>query len=595
MNKFGWCRPLLLSGISLGAEKIAEGFAQGHEGAIGIAVATGTVVAGAVGHFLLHVAHSEREKEERGRLALRNHHIRRGMVIALRRALTAVPKPPGDVYPELFKSWDEALESAATNENALEHLFPAEQFLEDHWNATNPYSPNQEGDARAVADLLREWLIPDQSLYNRWSKEEALELAKQVLPHYCRVFAEDLVEPDGLLNQAFMVKGINEIRALAQITFHLLQGMRAETRSNHDEVMLALGEIAGYIVRPPATTVEEIRWDIPVPRSFVGRDDYLIALHEDITIARGAPLAITGIAGMGKTETAKEYGKRFRKEYSAGFWVTADSPTNLVSSFAKIARNLLLPEKDNQDIEFVAKAAKRWLERNNGWLLVLDNAESMVNVETWLPEPTCQDGKQGHLLITTQMAAITNLADGRELKPMTPQEGANFLIRRGKLADPTEADWAAASQLSIELQGLPLALEYAGAFIEGSGYSIREYLDLYLKSGPELRAVALNNVNRGPVTETFSLVFSKLSERAKEIVRLCAFLSADFIPEEIIRAAAISDLAFAQAVMDAGRFSILPRDSHERALSIHRLVQAVTTDLLNTEERRSYAQRAVDL
>ena len=37
------------------------------------------------------------------------------------------------------------------------------------------------------------------------------------------IFADDLVDPDGLLNQSFTVKGINEIRAFTQQAFPLLQ------------------------------------------------------------------------------------------------------------------------------------------------------------------------------------------------------------------------------------------------------------------------------------------------------------------------------------------------------------------------------------
>ena len=39
----------------------------------------------------------------------------------------------------------------------------------------------------------------------------------------CVIFADDLVDPDGLLNQSFTVKGINEIRAFTQQAFPLLQ------------------------------------------------------------------------------------------------------------------------------------------------------------------------------------------------------------------------------------------------------------------------------------------------------------------------------------------------------------------------------------
>src|ERR1700746_2539287 len=98
-------------------------------------------------------------------------------------------------------------------DDALDLFFPADQFAESHWNATNPYSPNPEQDAQALADILREWLIPDKTLHDRWTEADALEFARRALPFYRQAFAADLAKPDGLLSQAFTVKGINQIRA----------------------------------------------------------------------------------------------------------------------------------------------------------------------------------------------------------------------------------------------------------------------------------------------------------------------------------------------------------------------------------------------
>jgi hypothetical protein len=105
-------------------------------------------------------AHSQHEaqhdEQERQALSARNHHLRRGMTLALRRALKQarleIRNLPAAVYDPLFASWDHLLTQAGTDADALERLFTVE-FAEPHWEATNPYSPNPDEDAQALADV----------------------------------------------------------------------------------------------------------------------------------------------------------------------------------------------------------------------------------------------------------------------------------------------------------------------------------------------------------------------------------------------------------------------------------------------------------
>src|SRR5579859_6573752 len=154
MKKPAWLQTLLLSGLAVGLSKFAEA-AHGHENPLVVAAIAGAVAMEVVGHFLIHQAHGQREEVKRREQAARNHQVRPGMAAALRRALNKVPKPPGDLYAALTKSWDDALKLAVENDDALEYFFPAEQFAESHWSATNPYSPNPDQDSQALANVLR--------------------------------------------------------------------------------------------------------------------------------------------------------------------------------------------------------------------------------------------------------------------------------------------------------------------------------------------------------------------------------------------------------------------------------------------------------
>src|SRR5262249_60662576 len=109
------------------------------------------------------------------------------------------------------------------------------------------------------------------------------------------------------------------------------------------------------------------------------------------------------------------------------------------------------------------------------------------------------------------------------------------------------------------------------------------------------------------VTVTFSLAFKKVADAspaAADLLRGCAFLEADSIPEEIfsegakelgeaLSSAAESWLALTDAIAESARFSLLRRHPEARAVSLHRLAQAVFRDEMDSDTRRMWAERAV--
>lgn len=117
-------------------------------------------------------------------------------------------------------------------------------------------------------------------------------------------------------------------------------------------------------------------WNIPFPRNpfFTGREDILKRLRDALTsggtAALGQPQAISGLGGVGKTQTAVEYAYRHRDKYQAVLWTRADSREALISGFVALAGLLNLPEKGAQDQNLAVAAVRRWLEGNAGWLLV---------------------------------------------------------------------------------------------------------------------------------------------------------------------------------------------------------------------------------
>ena len=351
-------------------------------------------------------------------------------------------------------------------------------------------------------------------------------------------------------------------------------------------------------------------WNVPYSKNpfFTGREKVLADVERELYASGLA--ALTGMGGVGKTQTAAEFAHEHRDEYSAVLWVSAASQDTLASDFAAIASLLNLPEKDEKEQALAVAAVKRWLAANAGWLLIFDNASDLAKVHGFIPRAT-----KGHVLLTTQAQATGDI-QAIEVRDMLPEEGALLLLRRAKItradAPLSEAGDAArdtAANTSKELGGLPLALDQAGAYIEETGCGLVSYLDLYRTRRADLlkRRGGFGPDHPESVATTVSLSFEKVAEAshaAADLLRFCAFLHPDAIPEEIftkgaaelgtnLSSIAADPLELNTACAEILKYSLVRRDADAKTMDIHRLVQEVIRDGLTEEEKRQWAERAV--
>ncbi|MGG6241016.1 tetratricopeptide repeat protein [Nodosilinea sp. AN01ver1] len=342
---------------------------------------------------------------------------------------------------------------------------------------------------------------------------------------------------------------------------------------------------------------------------FTGREEVLGQIHQ--AMAAGEPAALSGLGGVGKTQTAAEYAHRYRGQYSAVLWVRAETQDELVSGLTALAQDLGLALSQEADQAVVVQLVKGWLSKNAGWLLVLDNADHLELVRDWLA--LCD---QGHILLTTRASETRPLAVCVAVLKMPPQEGALFLLRRsgrvgkeGTWQEATEADQTLALALCAQMDGLPLALDQAGAYILETPSSLKEYLRLYKTAGPQLLAQRGDNALDHPsVTITFGLAVQVASQRLPAVavlLNLCAFLAPDGIPEEVFKdnAAAFEEplqsalaepLEYMALLREAGRFSLVVRDGEEQTFSVHRLVQEVIRDGLDEAAQEAIVRQLLE-
>ena len=358
-------------------------------------------------------------------------------------------------------------------------------------------------------------------------------------------------------------------------------------------------------------------WQVPYRHNpfFTGREDVLQLLRHQLrsesSVALTQASALTGLGGIGKTQTALEYAYRYWQDYLAVFWARAASRETLVADYAALARLLELPESDAADQNQVVESVKRWLLTHPGWLLVLDNVEDLALVADFVPT-----SGQGHLLITTRAQASGKIALGLVVEKMDTEEACLLLLRRARHLGPTDPlaaaslkEREAALAIAQEFDGLPLALDQAGAYMEEVGSSLREYLLLYQRHSRQLleRQSTFDHDYPYTVANTWSLSFRQVeqaSPAAADLLRLCAFLAPDAIPETILNAGAASlgpalspvaadTLLLHEAIGVLRRYSLLKRNAETHLVSVHRLVQTVLKDTIDAQAHRYWAERTV--
>ncbi len=362
----------------------------------------------------------------------------------------------------------------------------------------------------------------------------------------------------------------------------------AERDLSREKTLATLGPPVAASPRPLA----EI-WNVPHRRNpnFVGREKELAEVRRHLTTSE--MVAVIGLGGVGKTQFAVEYAYRFAGEYSLVWWVQATDAAALKSGLAALGRELELPRHKELD-ETVAQVS-RWLTRNAGWLLVLDEAADPDALEPFLPP-----AGRGHVLATSRNPSWRRLARPVELVVWGPHEAEHFLRQRSGCDEPE-----AATELADGLGYLPLALEQAAAFVETRGMRLASYLELFREHRLALLAEGSDRSNSS-VLVTWELSFARVkavSELAIRLLYLFSVLAPDDIPLDLLRARGgespaplepgwDDELEFERALSVLRRYSLVRRASG--SVSVHRLVQSVVRRDLGAETT-AWAAAAVEL
>ncbi len=318
---------------------------------------------------------------------------------------------------------------------------------------------------------------------------------------------------------------------------------------------------------------------------FTGRKSILKDLQDGLK--GGGPVVLLGPDGMGKSAIAEEHGRIHVDRYDFRLWVRAWDGTVLASDYADLAEPLGIPHQEDSDLQDLASSVRTWLEENGRWLLVFDDAPSPSVLEGDLPRA----GPGGGEVIITSKSRGWGGASAAiiEVGPLAPSEAAAFLqIRAG------QEDRAASEKLAEFLEGNPLALELAGAYIRWTGISLSRYLDAYKKQLDEISGRTFPGCSEAlaAVVEISMEQVRAVSQEGVDLLNLSAFLAPEDLPVDLL----VNTSALLPESVDLGLLALDRRGlvrHDEGSLSVHPLVQALAFGRLDDDSRKTWADETV--
>ncbi|KAI1325812.1 hypothetical protein F5Y16DRAFT_422491 [Xylariaceae sp. FL0255] len=359
---------------------------------------------------------------------------------------------------------------------------------------------------------------------------------------------------------------------------------------------------------------------VPEIEYFVAREQELAEMRKALTSdGTRRVVVLHGLGGMGKTQLAIAYTKQHKDNYSAIFWLNIKDEDSLKQSFARMAHHIKryhpsagrIGSMDIQnDLDETIDAVKAWLSlpNNSRWLLVYDNYDNpklpsntdptAIDIRKYFPE-----SYQGSIVITTRssevkigygirMSKIQNLNDSLEILRTTSK-------RQGLTQDPD------ARQLATKLDGLPLALATAGAYLEQTSITFHSYLRYYEDSWATLQkdSPELMSYEDRTLYSTWQLSFDqiqRLNEHSAMLLRLWAYFDnqdvwlellqyRDTNSPEWIYEVTKDELSFHNTVRVLRDYGLVEINSsadeliESKGYSIHSCVHSWTSHVLNEE------------
>ncbi|KAJ5036788.1 hypothetical protein NUH16_004667 [Penicillium rubens] len=349
---------------------------------------------------------------------------------------------------------------------------------------------------------------------------------------------------------------------------------------------------------------------VPAIMNFVGRQNELDNLWEFLqptdSLSRKVAI-IHGLGGMGKTQLAIRFARDHRDQFSAIFWLSGKDRDALLQSLSSALSRLPGQGLDSEvtndgEVEQRARHMLRWLalDGNSRWLIIFDNIDQYspshsavvdgYDIERFFPK-----ADHGSILITSRLQRLAELGEPFPVHRLDPHNSVQLLLQSSDLSARNTTSKLDGNPdvltLANRLDGLPLAIVIAGAFMRETGTSITEYLEFYQESWSELQLQSNpgRQYQQGNMLQTWMISYLEIQKRdpsAADLLLLLALFDSRDIWYELVKSGshssnvpdwlekAISDgLSFKTRLRSLVGFSFLQSKQQEGSYSMHPVVQ----------------------
>ena len=316
----------------------------------------------------------------------------------------------------------------------------------------------------------------------------------------------------------------------------------------------------------------------PQTSGFVGRENYLNDIYQAFFQGAGTNgLVIQGLSGIGKTQLAIEYARRYASEYDLIWWIACETIEQASTGMIQLEQlfaidNLPVPPGDRRFASLFDKL------RTGGtfgrWLLIFDDANEPDYLRDLIPP------RRGHVLITSRSSRWDESEKVLSLDRFRRRESVDFL--QSRMRGLTELD---AQRLADAVGDLPLILEH----IVESRLSVEEYL-AQLDSDP-VGLFAANPPSAYPATisETWLAMIDRLKRENTafiDLLRCLSFFGRDPIPLESLdqgrhlsgislRPLLSSAIQRLRAIRALARSGLLRIDNVTKTIHVHEITQRI--------------------
>ncbi|KAJ6014042.1 hypothetical protein N7540_008633 [Penicillium herquei] len=347
---------------------------------------------------------------------------------------------------------------------------------------------------------------------------------------------------------------------------------------------------------------------VPVIENFVGRQaelDRLWQYFNPINISRKVAI-LHGLGGIGKTQLAVRFVCEHKHDFTAIFWLNGKDRGMLLQSLSSILPRLPGQPHTNETVsdgvEQRAGQVLQWLAKtsNSRWLIVFDNIDqydpnnhgdgNSYDIGKFFPPVD-----HGSILITSRLPRLAELGKPFPISKLGLEDSVQVLMKNINLSgDSTTGNLESSTDMILlakRLDGLPLAIVIAAAFMRETGTSITQYLTYYQKSWPELQSQSYpgREYQQGNILRTWMISYTEIQNRnpdAAELLLLLAHFDNRDIWYELIENASkssdvpawleraiSSELAFKSHVKSLIEFSFLETKHQGGSYTMHPVVQ----------------------